>query len=51
VVVATAMGGKRRSVVNIDSCESIYSEVHPIRTLRLLPPYDAHRNGFIPIIS
>jgi hypothetical protein len=34
-----------------DPCTSIYSGVHRVRPLRLLPPYDAHRNGSISIIS
>jgi hypothetical protein len=38
------------SVVNPELCESIYSGVHRVRPLRFLPPYDAHRNGSIPII-
>jgi hypothetical protein len=42
---------KRANVVNLDPCRSIYSGVHQVRLLRLLPPYDAHHNGSIPIIS
>jgi hypothetical protein len=41
---------KRANVVNSDLCESIYSGVHRVCPLRLLPPYDAHCNGSIPII-
>jgi hypothetical protein len=37
--------------VNPDPCESIYRGVHPIRLLWLLPLYDAHYNGSIPINS
>jgi hypothetical protein len=50
VAVAKATGGRRRAnVVNPDPCASIYSGVHRVRPLRLLPPYDAHRNSSIPI--
>jgi hypothetical protein len=42
---------KKASVVNPDPYESIYSRVHWVRPLWLLPPYDAHRNDSIPIIS
>jgi hypothetical protein len=41
---------KRMSVVNLDPSHSIYRGVHPIRPLKLLPPYGAHRNGSISII-
>jgi hypothetical protein len=42
---------KRVNVVNSDSCASIYRGLHRVHPLRLLPPYDAHHNDSIMIIS
>jgi hypothetical protein len=46
-VTVTATGGRRGRMGSTPTRVALFIGGHPIRPLRLLPPYDAHYNGYI----